>query len=80
MTNKERLDRHDRQIAANRNLVHEGMRLVVDTRRDIRMLAASEKEDGLQPAGLDQRLAPQRRQRPHQGKSGSSMTNQPSLI
>jgi hypothetical protein len=44
MTNKERLERHDRQIAAIRNLVHEGMRLVVDTRRDIRTLAASQKK------------------------------------
>ena len=51
MTEKQRLDHHDKQIAAIRNLVHEGMRLVVETRRDIaqtrkdmRMLAAAQKK------------------------------------
>ena len=35
----ERLDKHDKQIAAIRDLVHEGMRLVIQTRKDIRKLA-----------------------------------------
>jgi septal ring factor EnvC (AmiA/AmiB activator) len=50
VTEKQRLDQHDKQIAAIRNLVHEGMRLVVETRRDIaqtrkdmRTLAAAQK-------------------------------------
>jgi hypothetical protein len=43
MTTKEHLDRHDRQIAAIRGLVQDGMRLVVDTRKDIRALAAAQK-------------------------------------
>jgi hypothetical protein len=50
MTVTERLDRHDRQIASIRELVQEGMRLVVQTRKDIRSLAAAQKrtEDNLQ--------------------------------
>jgi hypothetical protein len=40
MTLTERLDKHDKQIASIRELVHEGMRLVVETRKDIRKLAA----------------------------------------
>ena len=50
MKTPERLDRHDRQIAAIRALVQEGMRLVVETRRDIRALATAQKrtEDNLQ--------------------------------
>ena len=40
MTLTERLDKHDTQIASIRELVHEGMRLVVETRKDIRKLAA----------------------------------------
>ena len=39
----ERLDRHDRQIAAIRDLVHEGMRMLVETRKDIRALATAQK-------------------------------------
>jgi hypothetical protein len=39
MTANERLDRHDKQIAAIRSLVQEGMRLMVETRKDIRKLA-----------------------------------------
>jgi hypothetical protein len=42
VTSKERLDKHDRQIAAIRTLLQEGMRMLVDTRRDIRALAASQ--------------------------------------
>ncbi len=50
MTVKERLDRHDRQIAAIRDLLHEGMRLVVQTRKDLRVLATAQKrtEESLQ--------------------------------
>jgi hypothetical protein len=44
MTAKQRLDQHDRQIAAIRNLVHEGMRLVVETRKDMRAMAAAQKK------------------------------------
>ena len=50
MTVTERLDRHDKQIAAIRDLVKEGMRMVVETRRlaletrkDLRELAAAQK-------------------------------------
>jgi hypothetical protein len=38
----DRLDKHDRQIAAIRDLVHEGMRLVVQSRKDIRALNAAQ--------------------------------------
>jgi hypothetical protein len=40
---QEHLEKHDRQIAAIRALVLEGMRLVVETRKDIRTLAAAQK-------------------------------------
>jgi spore coat polysaccharide biosynthesis protein SpsF (cytidylyltransferase family) len=40
---EERLDKHDRQIAAIRELIHEGMRLVIDTRKDFRVIAAMQK-------------------------------------
>ena len=39
MTNKERLDQHDVEIAAIRRLIKDGMKLVVGTRQDIRLLA-----------------------------------------
>ena len=42
-TTGERLDKHDRQIAAIRDLVYEGMRMLVETRKDIRALAAAQK-------------------------------------
>jgi hypothetical protein len=49
MTTKQHLDRHDQQIAAIRDLVREGMRMVVETRRltvetrkDLRALAAAQ--------------------------------------
>jgi hypothetical protein len=50
MTVPERLDRHDRQIASIRELVQEGMRLVVQSRKDIRSLAVVQKrtEENLQ--------------------------------
>jgi hypothetical protein len=43
MTTSEHLTRHDKQITAIRNLVHEGMRLVIETRKDIRKLVASQQ-------------------------------------
>jgi hypothetical protein len=43
MTVAERPDRHDRQIASIRELVQEGMRRVVQSRKDIRSLAAAQK-------------------------------------
>jgi hypothetical protein len=43
MTVAERLEKHDRQIASIRELVQEGMRLVVQSRKDIRSLAAAQK-------------------------------------
>jgi hypothetical protein len=43
MTVTQRPDKHDRQIAAIRELVQEGMRLVVKSRKDIRSLAAAQK-------------------------------------
>jgi Spy/CpxP family protein refolding chaperone len=50
MTVTERLDRHDKQIAVIRDLVKEGMRMVLETRRlaletrrDLRELAAAQK-------------------------------------
>ena len=43
MTTKEHLDRHDRQLAAIRSVIHEGMRLVVETRKDLRTVVALQK-------------------------------------
>ena len=50
MTVTERLDRHDKQIASIRDLVKEGIKMVVETRRlgvetrrDLRELAAAQK-------------------------------------
>jgi Arc/MetJ-type ribon-helix-helix transcriptional regulator len=44
MTAKQRLDAHDKQIAAIRDLVREGMRLVIETRKDIRALAQAQRK------------------------------------
>jgi hypothetical protein len=43
MTTKEHLTLHDKQIAAIRKLVQEGMRLVIETRKDMRALVASQQ-------------------------------------
>jgi hypothetical protein len=43
VTTKEHLTLHDKQIAAIRNLVQEGMRLVIETRKDIRALVAPQQ-------------------------------------
>jgi hypothetical protein len=40
---QERLDKHDRQIAAMRELVRDGIRLVMENRKDIRALTLSQK-------------------------------------
>jgi hypothetical protein len=40
VTTKEHLEKHDRQIAAIRDRVQRGMRLVLETRKDIRSLTA----------------------------------------
>ena len=34
---------HDKQIKAIRELIHEGMRLMIETRKDLRALAAAQK-------------------------------------
>ena len=43
MTTAEHLKLHDKQIAAIRDLVREGMRLVIETRKDMRTMLASQK-------------------------------------
>ena len=43
-TVKERVDKHDKQIASIRGLLEQGMQLVVKTRKDIRKLAAMQME------------------------------------
>src|SRR5262249_28418 len=43
-TTKERLDKHDRQIAAIRDLVQQGMRLVVLTRRELHALTIAQRK------------------------------------
>lgn len=58
MTTKERLDRHDKQIAAIRDLVKEGMRLVIQTRQDTRreikdLIAAQKRTDASLKALID---------------------------
>jgi hypothetical protein len=40
---KEHIEKHDCQIAAIRDLVQQGMRLVAETRKDIRALATAQK-------------------------------------
>ena len=44
MTVKERLDRHDREIAAIRKLIHTGMKMLVLIEHDLKELAAAQKE------------------------------------
>ena len=43
MTTAEHLTTHDKQIAAIRALVREGMSLVVETRKDMRVMLQSQK-------------------------------------
>jgi hypothetical protein len=50
----DRFDKHDRQIAAIRELVLEGMRLVIQSRKDIRALnAAQNRTDASLKALID---------------------------
>lgn len=43
VTQEERIDRHDKQIAAIGKMLQEGWRLVLETRKDIRTLAQMQK-------------------------------------
>jgi hypothetical protein len=43
VTTKEHLTLHDKQIASIRALVREGMQLVVETRKDMRIMLQSQK-------------------------------------
>jgi hypothetical protein len=43
MTPKEHLALHDKQIAAIRALLQEGVRLMIETRKDLRATAAMQK-------------------------------------
>jgi hypothetical protein len=43
MTTKERLDHHDRQIAAITKLLKTGMRMLVKTQEEVRGLASMQK-------------------------------------
>jgi hypothetical protein len=63
----ERLDKHDKQIAAMRDMLKEGFRLLVETRKDIRTLAASQKRTD---AALQALIASMRRS----GGNGHSKT------
>jgi hypothetical protein len=56
MTTKEHLTKHDRQINAIRELIKEGMRLVIETRKDIRTLAAMQKATASAQARTDASL------------------------
>ena len=47
MTTKQRAEKHDQQIAAIRDLVQQGRRLVLETRKDIRLLTAAQKRTGV---------------------------------
>ncbi len=56
MTANERLTRHDREIKAIRELIHEGMRLVVATRKDLRKLATMQVATAAAQARTDESL------------------------
>jgi len=43
-TLKERVDKHDREIAAIRKLIHMGMKMLVKLEEEVRELAASQRE------------------------------------
>jgi Xaa-Pro aminopeptidase len=43
-TFKERVDKHDREIAAIRKLIHTGMKMLVKLGEEVRELAASQRE------------------------------------
>jgi len=52
MTTQERPDRHDRQIAAIRALLQEGMKLAIETRKDMRTILAIQKRTDQKPEKL----------------------------
>ena len=54
----EHLKCHDEQIAAIRALVHEGMRLVVEARKDMRAMLASQNRTEKNLADLIAALGP----------------------
>ena len=55
MTTKEHLTKHDREIAVIRDLVKQGMGLVIQSRKDIRELNAAQKRtDASLKALIDQ--------------------------
>ena len=56
MTSKEHLAAHDKQIAAIRALIHEGMRLVIETRKDFRTIAAMQKTTAANLEALTQSM------------------------
>jgi hypothetical protein len=56
VTAKEPLDQHDKQIAAIRNLVQEGMRLVVETGKDIRTLALMQRATAVAQQRTEEKL------------------------
>jgi Xaa-Pro aminopeptidase len=43
-TLKERVDKHDREIAAIRKLIHTGMKMLVKLEEEVRELATSQRE------------------------------------
>ena len=44
MTTKDHLARHDREIAAIRSLILQGMRMIVTSQKEMRELRASQRE------------------------------------
>ncbi len=55
-TFKERVDRHDREIAAIRKLVHTGMKMLVRIEEDHRKLQAEQRETARLQRETDRRL------------------------
>ncbi len=45
VTVNQRLDQHDKQIAAIRKIIHEGMRLVLESRRESSQFAAQFRKE-----------------------------------
>ncbi len=43
MTTREHLEKHDREIRAIKDLVREGVRLMIETRKDLRALTLAQK-------------------------------------
>jgi hypothetical protein len=55
-TFKERIDRHDREIAAIRKLLQTGMKMLVRNEEEIRQLRAAQKETARQQKETDRQL------------------------